>query len=92
MDFLKKGNCIKKVAVMGFCMGGALSIAASVRLKNLDGAVCFYGIRSPDIARPLDIKIPIQLHFGLLDENKGFSDPEAAYTPEQELKNANKKL
>ena len=72
MDFLKEENCIKKV-VMGY--GGALSIAASVRLKNLDEAVCFYSIPSPDIARPLDIKIPIQLHFGLLDENKGFSDP-----------------
>ena len=90
VDFLRKEKSIKKVAVMGFCMGGALSIAAGVRLNNLDGAICFYGIPSPEIARSDNIKCPIQLHFGQLDENKGFSDPEAANKLEQELETANK--
>jgi carboxymethylenebutenolidase len=89
IDFLKKEKSIEKIAVMGFCMGGALSLAAGTRLKNLDGAICFYGIPSPDIALPKDIKCPLQLHFGQLDENKGFSDPEAADKLENDLKSAN---
>ncbi len=33
-----------KVAVMGFCMGGALTIAAAVHVHEVEAAVCFYGI------------------------------------------------
>jgi carboxymethylenebutenolidase len=29
---------------MGFCMGGALTIAAAVHVPQLAAAVCFYGI------------------------------------------------
>ena len=33
-----------KVAVMGFCMGGALTIAATVHVPEIDAAVCLYAI------------------------------------------------
>ena len=39
-----------KAAVIGFCMGGALTIIASVKLPGLDAGVCFYGI--PPTERP----------------------------------------
>lgn len=57
-------------------MGGALTIAASAHVKEIDAAVSFYGV--PDLSTtPLaNIKIPLQAHFGNSDTMKGFSDPE----------------
>jgi len=57
-----------KVAVMGFCMGGALTIAAAARLSGLDAAVCFYGMPPKAFADPKDIKIPLQGHFATKDD------------------------
>src|SRR5690349_17038537 len=47
-----------KVAVMGFCMGGALTIAAAVHVPGLAAAVPFYGIPPKDFADPAQIRIP----------------------------------
>lgn len=38
--------------------------------------VCFYGIPSPQLADVSTTKVPLQLHFGNLDDIKGFSDCE----------------
>lgn len=54
---------LAKVAVAGFCMGGALAIIAAAKLPDCDAAVCFYGIPPEDQARPADIKVPFQGHF-----------------------------
>jgi len=56
------------VAVMGFCMGGALAIASAVRLDGLTAAVCFYGMPPKEFADPKDIKVPFQGHFGTKDD------------------------
>ena len=42
-QYLKESS--KKVAVGGFCMGGALTILAAVRVPEMDAGACFYGIR-----------------------------------------------
>ncbi len=52
-----------KVAVMGFCMGGALTIAAAVHIPEVTAAVCFYGIPPKDFADPAKIRVPFQGHF-----------------------------
>lgn len=57
-----------KVAVMGFCMGGALSIAAAVHVPQLDAAVCLYGIPPKEFADPANIRIPFQGHFASKDD------------------------
>lgn len=57
-----------KVGVTGFCMGGALTIAAAVRLKGLAAASCFYGIPPVDFADPARIDIPFQAHFAEQDD------------------------
>lgn len=57
-----------KVGVMGFCMGGALTIAAAVRLPGLSAASCFYGIPPKQLADPTLIKIPFQGHFAEQDD------------------------
>jgi carboxymethylenebutenolidase len=57
-----------KVAVMGFCMGGALTIAAAVHIPELDAGVCFYGIPPGDFADPARIRVPLQGHFANRDD------------------------
>jgi len=57
-----------KVAVMGFCMGGALTIASAARLEGFGAAVCFYGVPPRAFAAPEQIKIPFQGHFGTKDD------------------------
>ena len=55
-------------------MGGALSVASSVLVPNVDAAVAFYGAPSSELADPAQAKAPIQAHFGELDNFVGFSD------------------
>jgi len=55
-----------KVGVMGFCMGGALTIA--VHVPGLSAAVCFYGIPPTEFADPAYIRVPFQGHFASQDD------------------------
>ena len=32
----------------------------------------------PEVCQPENVKVPVQMHFGELDDFKGFSDPEAS--------------
>ena len=57
-----------KVAVMGYCMGGALTIAAAVHLPEAAAAVCFYGIPPKEFADPGKIRVPFQGHFANKDD------------------------
>ncbi|MCV2364207.1 dienelactone hydrolase family protein [Paucibacter sp. DJ1R-11] len=57
-----------QVGVSGFCMGGALTVAAAVHVKGLSAASCFYGIPPADFAAPQDVKIPFQGHYADIDD------------------------
>ena len=57
-----------KVAAMGYCMGGALTIAAAVHVPSISAAVCFSGIPPKEFADPADIRIPFQGHFASKDD------------------------
>ena len=57
-----------KVGVMGFCMGGALTIAACVHVPEVAAGVCFYGIPPASFADPTKIRIPFQGHFANQDD------------------------
>src|SRR5712692_476243 len=41
-----------KVAIMGFCMGGALTIAGAVHIPEAAAAICLYGIPDTNFADP----------------------------------------
>ena len=58
-----------RVAVIGFCMGGVLSILAAVYAKETDAAVSWYGVPPEEAADTGTIKIAIQGHFALEDEH-----------------------
>jgi carboxymethylenebutenolidase len=57
-----------KVAVMGYCMGGALTIAAAVHVPEFAAGVCFYGIPPKAFADPAEIRVPLQGHFANKDD------------------------
>lgn len=57
-----------KVGVTGFCMGGALTIAAAVHVPGLSAAVCYYGTPPATFADPAHIRIPFQGHFASRDD------------------------
>ena len=60
-------------------MGGALSIASSVLVPKVDAVVAFYGVPSSELADPAQSKVPVQAHFGELDNFVGFSDVTVCY-------------
>jgi len=66
IQFLKQSA--KKVAVGGFCMGGAIALLAAIRVVETDAAVCFYGIPSVPSTEFQKISIPLSCHFANLDE------------------------
>ena len=57
-----------RVAVMGYCMGGALTIAAAVHVPEFSAGVCFYGIPPKAFADPAKIRVPLQGHFANQDD------------------------
>ncbi|MEX1367611.1 MAG: dienelactone hydrolase family protein [Nannocystaceae bacterium] len=65
----------KKVAALGFCMGGQLALYAATEHDQVSAAVDFYGIHpevKPDFSR---LRGPVLAHFG---NDDGFVSPEAA--------------
>ena len=76
--FVISSGC-KKVGVTGFCMGGALALAAAALLpEEISAAAPFYGIPSSDLCDVGKIKAPVQAHFGSKDTLEGFSSPKDA--------------
>jgi len=57
-----------KVGLTGFCMGGAVTILGAIRIPELTVGVCFYGIPPGNVAKPGDIKVPLQGHFANDDD------------------------
>ena len=85
-NYLLSKGC-SKVAVTGFCMGGALTIAASCFWgKRFSASAPFYGIPDMGVWEAKNIACPVYLNFGALDELKGFSDPESARGLEKKMK------
>lgn len=59
--------CNGTVGCMGFCFGGSMTNLMAVRISDLAAAVPFYG-GQPAVDRASEIRAPLLLHFGELDE------------------------
>jgi len=67
LQYLKQTSK-KKVAVGGFCMGGALTLLAALRVPEMDAGACFYGLPPVDPVEFKKIKIPLICHFANQDD------------------------
>lgn len=88
---LRKDDADRKIAVIGFCMGGSLALATAALAETPFVAVApFYGIPPDTLCDVADIvaKSPIQGHFGDLDHFAGFSDKHSVDALEAKLKAA----
>jgi carboxymethylenebutenolidase len=66
VNYLKASGS-PKVAVTGFCMGGALALLAAVNLTELDAAVVWYGVPPLEYVDASKIKIPLLAHWAIRD-------------------------
>ncbi len=64
--YLKQSS--KQVAVGGFCMGGALTLLAALRVPEMDAGAVFYGIPPIEAAAYKKITVPLILHFANRDD------------------------
>jgi carboxymethylenebutenolidase len=62
------GKSGAKVGLTGFCLGGAVTIIGACRIPELAAAVCFYGMPPESVAKPADVKVPLQAHFANQDD------------------------
>jgi carboxymethylenebutenolidase len=84
--FLKRTGV--KVGLTGFCLGGAVTVLGACRIADLGGAVCFYGLPPESVAKPADLKVPLQGHFANRDD---WCTPAAVDAFEASLKQAGKR-
>ncbi len=76
-----------KVAVMGFCMGGALSLASACNVPHLWAVTAFYGIPDPKFADYTKVTAPIMAHVAGKDD---WVKPEAARAIQKQIHDAGK--
>lgn len=62
-----RADCTGKVAVVGFCFGGAIANMLATKVPDLAGAVPFYG-GAPPAEEVKNIKCPVLVHHGEKDE------------------------
>jgi carboxymethylenebutenolidase len=80
-----KASGSTRVAVTGYCMGGALTVLSSVFVPELDAAVIWYGYPPLEYVDAGKIKIPVMGHWATRDE---FFDISGVDQLEQKLKDA----
>ena len=76
-----------RVGLIGFCLGGAVTVLGACRVAELSAAVCFYGLPPAQIAKPADLKVPLQAHFADRDD---WCTPQAVAAFEADVKEAGK--
>ena len=57
-----------RIGVMGFCMGGGLSMGLALRRSGLTAAVMFYGVPETEPAEIQKLGPPLLAHFGAADK------------------------
>lgn len=83
LHYLKANG--QQAAVLGFCMGGALSIIAGVHVPETDATVCYYGIPPRDVADPAKMQVPFLGHFATDDS---WCNPEAVDALDEQIRAA----
>jgi carboxymethylenebutenolidase len=87
VKYLKQDSA--KVAVMGYCMGGALTLLAAVNVPEADAAISWYGFPPLDYIDATRIQIPLMGHWATED---AFFKIDQVDALEQKLKQAGVKF
>jgi carboxymethylenebutenolidase len=74
-----------KIGVVGFCMGGALTVLTAMYVKEANACSSWYGFPPEQAGDVKTITTPLQLHFA--EQDQSFS-PEGARALEAKLKEA----
>src|SRR2546427_1345944 len=80
-QYLKQSSA--KVGVVGFCMGGALTVLATLYVKEVNACSSWYGYPPEEAGDVRTIRVPLQLHFAEKDTS---FPPEGARAFEAKLK------
>ena len=80
-QYLKQSSV--KVGVVGFCMGGALTVLAAMYVKEANACSSWYGFPPEQAGDPKAITTQLQLHFA--EKDASFT-PDAARVLEAKLK------
>lgn len=83
-QYLKQSS--GKVGVVGFCMGGALTVLAAMYVKEADACSSWYGFPPEQAGDVKTIRVPLQLHFA--EKDASFA-PEGGRALEAKLKEGN---
>jgi len=81
-----KATGSKKVAVAGFCMGGALTVLSACNIPELDGTIVWYGYPPLEYVDATAIQKPMMAHWALHDD---FFSIAGVDQLEEKLKQAN---
>ena len=91
VEYLLKHDAVtsKKIGVVGFCMGGALSLYTATKSSNIGACVVFYG-GHPNVKPDLpSLAAPV---LGLYAEKDGFVTPDSVRELESKLKALGKEI
>lgn len=83
-QYLKQSSA--KVGVVGFCMGGALTVLAALYVPEVNACSSWYGFPPEQAGDVRTIRVPLQLH---LAEKDASFPPDGARGLEAKLKEAN---
>ena len=77
-QYLKQSSA--KVGVVGFCMGGALTVLAALYVKEVNACSSWYGFPPEQAGNVKTITVPLQLHLAEKDasfppKERGLSKP-----------------
>jgi len=65
-EFLARNGA--KTGIVGYCLGGAVTVIAAAKVQGLSAGVAYYGLPPAEAAAPADVKIPLQGHFASQDD------------------------
>jgi carboxymethylenebutenolidase len=73
-------NTTGKVGLAGFCLGGAVALAAAGNVEGLSATVTFCGLPPPRYTDVSRITAPVMGHYGLRDPLLPISQPQALFS------------
>ncbi len=84
-EYLSKSS--SKVGIVGFCMGGAISLLAAAQVAKISAAVSFYGMPPAGALDVTKLNVPFEGHYSNSDD---YITPTMVDDFESELKRAKK--